>query len=179
MIVLFFECIPCKNLKNGCSGPDFSRRSSAEIIEWFKAYCSHFGISHSAFAKQCGIAEGTIHRVFSGASVDIKFETFRAMYVGVFGKEPPAAICPDPDGSVTEKLTDRVRHLEGELEHTRSLAARNDARDADQIAHLKSQANNLRKALSIMTALLIVVLFAIICVLLYDINHLDFGYFRG
>jgi hypothetical protein len=33
--------------------------------------------------------------------------------------------------------------------------------------------------LAIVSGLLIVVLFAIICVLLYDINHLGIGYFRG
>ena len=174
---MFFECITCKSLNNGCHGPDFSRKSIPDVIGWFKAYCSHFGIAHSAFAKQCNMAEGTIHRIFSGASTDIKFETFRAMYVGVFGNEPPAMICPDPDGSVAERLASRVQHLEQELADTKQLASHAHESHTAAAVRQDAQTRSLRRALTIVSSLLIVVLFAIIGVLVYDLTQPGIGYF--
>lgn len=176
---MYSACIRCNKLGSVCKGPNFTDMTIPELIEWMKQRKAYLGWTSQTLAERSGVPEGTVKRVLAATDGGFKYETVAPLLQALTGSSRAESPCPDPDGSIEEKLTSRVRHLEEELADTKALAARNDARDADQIAHLKSQANNLRKALSIMTALLIVVLFAIICVLLYDINHSGVGYFRG
>lgn len=179
MIKLYSACIACPKIGQICKGPNFFAMPLPEIIGWMIARKKHLGWTQERLSLESGVPAGTIARVLSGKITDVKFETLSPLLRALTGSDCAELPCPDPDDNLTEQLRARCRHLEQELADTKQLADRVHESHASSHAHLTGQTNNLRKALSVMTALLIVVLFGIICVLLYDINHLDIGYFRG
>lgn len=174
---MYSDCIRCRKLGVVCKGPNFTDMSTPDIIDWMRARKSYLGWTSQTLSDRSGVPDGTIKRVLSSSDGGFKVETIAPMLQALTGSNLVESSCLDPDGSIEEKLTSRVRHLEKELSDTKSLAARNDTINSDQIVHLKSQAKNFRNALIVAASLLIVVLLVIICVLAYDVTHQSIGYF--
>lgn len=169
---MYFKCISCEKFGESCRGRNFLLMPGYELAQWIIAYKEHHSLTTQRLSLKTGTPAGTLGRILSGSGRDFKYDTAQQIMRGIAGEPNESDLCPDPSNLEIDRLQSRIRHLEQELDETRRMAER-------EHAHLIAQVKNLRKALSIMTAALIFVLFAIICVLLYDINHLDVGYFRG
>lgn len=183
---MYSACIKCAKLGTICKGPNFTDMSVLELIDWIKARKAHLGWTSQALADRSSIPEGTIKRVLASKGGTFQYDTIAPLLQALTGSSRAELPCPDPDGSIEERLTARVRHLEQELADTKSLAAqaqenaaRSEAAHCESEAHLRGQTKNLRKALSLITVILFVVLLAIIAALIYDVANPHIGYFRG
>lgn len=176
---MFFECIKCENFKKTCRGRNFLLQSGPEFIRWVIAYKAEFKLSNAKLSAETKVPVGTLNRILSDPEADIKYETAHMIMQGIVGDLPMLDTCPDPVNNEAEHLRIRVQHLEEELRDTKALAARNDQRDAETIAHLTKQTKNLRLSTIVFAGALFLVLIAIICVLLYDLTHSDVGFIRS
>lgn len=173
---MFFECIKCPKFKRTCRGRNFLLQSGADFIRWVIAYKTEFKLSNAKLSVETKVPVGTLNRILSDPDADIKYETAHMIMQGIVGDIQGMDVCPDQATNDLEPLRARVQHLEQELTDTKTLAHRNDQRDAETIAHLTKQTRNLRLSTIIFAGVLFLVLVAIICVLLYDITHPGIGY---
>lgn len=193
----------CKDCDCG-NNPRFLTKTIAEIISWAKVEKATHKITNAMIAQKSGIPISTVNRFFSfeaGDVVDFKYITVHHIVTAIQDYMPHNdAPCPkgcnaDNTAQINE-LLDKLQLLKADNESLKAQASRFEeqknliiARFETYIKEIKEESSKkadymerqnsrLRKALIIMTALLLVVLFVIIGVLVYDVTHPGIGWLR-
>ena len=152
---------------------------SVELIKWVLAYKKEHGLSNAKMSAGTSVPVGTLNRILSDPDADIKYETAHLLVRGIAEMEKDDDDFPTPVNNDDEHLRTRIQHLEEELRDAKTLAARNDQRNAETISYLTKQTKILRLATIVFAGALFLVLVAIICALLYDLTHTDVGFIRS
>lgn len=167
---VYSNCIKCLKLGSICKGPNFTDMTMPDLIDWMKSRKAYLGWTSTTLAERSRVPEGTVKRVLAAEDGGFKYDTIAPLLQALTGSSRAELPCPDPDGSIEEKLTSRIRHLEQELADTKTISDR-------EANHLHHQIRNHRIALSLITGILILVLLGIIGILVYDLTHPGIGYF--
>lgn len=177
---MYSACIRCSKLGTVCKGPNFTDMSVPEIIDWMRSRIAYLGWTRTYLSELSGVPDGTVKRVLSSTDGGgFKFETVAPLLKALTGSSGAESPCPDPDGSIHDALTTRIRHLEQDLADTKAMAATAAEEHNRVVTYLKSQVRNHRTALIVTALLLVLVLLSVIGVLIYDVLSPNIGYFRG
>lgn len=174
---MYSACIKCEKLGSICKGPKLEDIELSEAIKWMEARRKYLGWTISELSSRSRVPVGTISRVFSEKDGDYKFKTIAPLWRALLLSDGNEIPCADPDGSIHQKLTERVRHLEKELAYMKAMSADSNEEHSRVVTYLKSQVRNYRTALIVTALLLVAFLLGIIGVLVYDITHPVIGYF--
>ena len=194
----------CKDCDCG-NNPRFLTKTIAEIISWAKVEKAAHKITNAMIAQKSGIPISTVNRFFSfedGDVVDFKYITVHHIITAIQDFMPHNDMpCPKGGGTVDNTsqindLVDKLRLLKEDNESLKAQISHFEEQKSTIIARFETyikefkeesskkadymdrQNNRLRKALIIMTALLLAVLFVIIGVLVYDVTHPGIGWLR-
>lgn len=174
---MYSNCIKCPKLGSICKGPNFTDMSMPDLISWMKARKTYLGWTSQTLAEQSGVPVGTITRVLAAEDGGFKYDTIAPLLQALTGSSRAELPCPDPDGSIEERLTARIAHLEKELADTKAMSNRNAQRDADTIQVLKEQSSFRRKSIVGLAFALSVVALALVTLLIIDYANPDLGFF--
>lgn len=193
----------CKDCDCG-NNPRFLTKTIAEIISWAKVEKAAHKITNAMIAQKSGIPISTVNRFFSfeaGDVVDFKYITVHHIVTAIqdfmpHNDAPCPKGCTVDNTSQINDLVDKLRLLKADNESLKSQISHFEeqknliiARFETYIKEFKEESSKkadymerhnsrLRKALIIMTALLLAVLFVIIGVLVYDVTHPGIGWLR-
>lgn len=193
----------CKDCDCG-NNPRFLTKTIAEIISWAKVEKAAHKITNAMIAQKSGIPISTVNRFFSfedGDVVDFKYITVHHIVTAIqdfmpHNDMPCPKGCNADNTSQINDLVDKLRLLKADNESLKSQISHFEeqknliiARFETYIKEFKEESSKkadymerhnsrLRKALIIMTALLLAVLFVIIGVLVYDVTHPGIGWLR-
>ena len=174
---MYYKCIKCDKFGEFCRGRNFALLSWRELQPWLLAYRKAHNFTYATLAAKTGVPQGTLARILADPDADPKHETVRAIMHALCGEHSDDDLCPDPTSSESDQLRAQLQHLEQELADTKQLASHAHESHTAAAVRQDAHARSLRRALAIASGLLIVVLFAIIGVLVYDLTHPSIGYF--
>ena len=201
---MYKKCIKCESLWHVCAGPNLAIMSPSEMLDWLQNYIDYMGYTHQQIADAADVPKGTIDRNLAKEAADVtdfKYDTIRrtitglirlAGYTGDIEKLMP---CLDPDGEAADCMerlheSEKIRkELQTKLDqfdaNKKEIIDRYEADkkeykedSAKKVDYLKSQCSRLRHTAIIMTGLLLLVLFGVIGVLMYDIMTPTVGWFQ-
>lgn len=176
---MYTACARCGKIgPANCRGPVFTDMTMPEIIEWIRLRLTFLGWSRAKLAEESRTPIGTVNRILSSQDGGgFKWETIAPMLAAITFRVAGELPCPDPSDPMSDQLRERCRHLEQELADTKQLASHAHESHTAAAVRQDAQTRSLRRALTIVSSLLIVVLFSIIGVLVYDLTHPGIGYF--
>lgn len=200
---MYKKCIKCESLWHVCAGPNLAIMSPPEMLDWLQHYIDYMGYTQQQIADAADVPKGTISRNLAKEAADVtdfKYDTIRRMITGLIrlagytGDIEKLMPCSDPDGEAAECMErlhaseKALKELQSKLdqfeankkeiidryeEHKREYKEESNAK----IAYLKTQGGRLRITAIIMTSLLILLLFVLVGLFIYDITHPGIGWF--
>lgn len=188
--MLYSECVKCPKIGVTCGGPDFVEMDAREILEWCRARKAFVGISNAKIAEQSNMPKGTIDRLFSGEHLDFRYESIRPVLKTLIGGQWISKQCPMLDTEL-EHIQAQLGYIANErdiLKNTVSDLNRNIQQLHEEHTasiqlitdRLENKIKYHRITSSIMTGLLIAVLFVVIAFLIVDMVNPNIGFFyRG
>lgn len=194
------DCKDCDCGKN----PRFLTKTIAEIVAWAKIIKSEYKITNPMISQKTGVPLSTVNRFFAfedGDVVDFKYITVHNIVTAMQefmpqNDTPCPKLCSAENTARINELTEKLQQLRENNEVLKAQACNFEEQKTAIIVryetdrkelkeesvrktdYLKSQNARLRKALIIMTTLLLAVLFLIIAFLVYDVAKPEIGWFR-
>lgn len=159
--------------------------SPRDIAGWIRQRKAAIGISNAELAERSGVPLSTINRILGSGWSNYRIDTIAPILTVLVGGWPDTA-CPEDAGGELYIMRDRVTHLERELSFARHRADQAHEAAQGNVDTLHAQADaqdarlrHMRRLVYALGIALLAVLLGVIGLLIYDINNLSVGYFRG
>lgn len=194
---MYKKCATCPKLGITCNEFDPLALRGDELREWCKWRLVWLGWGRVRLTTETNMPKSTIDRFLSNELCDFKFETIRPIVKALIGGTKDEHPCPMVDREDdTERLQQEKELLQAECiklheetEKIKEYLSTQEKRSEDNLAKfreetastfalLKDQLRYKNMAVSVLSALVGVLVLAIIAVLIYDKLNPGIGWFR-
>ena len=186
------KCLTCKQLGNGCDGPNLLLMETGELGHWCDALRKlRPGATYDKTAAETKVSKTAVYNFLTGAHADCRLETARPVARWLIGGDAEGNPCGSVTNSEKVAFEEKIRQLEAEIrwrddkiEHLKetnaamqTLVTNTNARYTKDKDFLREQITNRNKMVAVLGALLGVCVAVIIGALIIDRINPDVGFF--
>lgn len=196
--MIYEKCITCPDVGRICNGPNMLTLPIEDVREMVRLRKKVLGLTNEQLAVFCNIPKGTIDRFLSDADTDFKYTTVCEIIRGIIRYGQPAGEqlgdnpCPATSSEIRQQKEEDAGKLaaaEAECQQLRDkltatkgnhIEQMNDYRQDQQrrVDYLKADVKLWRRFTFILGGILIIVFFALLSYVIWDLTHRDAGFFQ-
>lgn len=112
------KCLTCKQLGNGCDGPNFLAMDTIELGHWCDKKRKQIpGMTYDRIEAETGSSKTAVYNFLKGKHPDCRLETIRPIVKFITGGEWDDNPCGNVSNSEKAAYEGRIRELENEVDH--------------------------------------------------------------
>ncbi len=185
------KCLTCKQLGNGCDGPNLLLMETAELGQWCNELRKLRGKTYDGVTAEASMSKTAVYGFLTSASHECRIDTCRSVAKALIGGNCDDNPCGNVTNSEKAAYEEKIRQLEGEIRWhddkiaylekdnaaMQTLITNTNKRHADSQNFMRMQIKGKNKAILLLSLLLGVCLAVIIAALIIDNTNPDVGFF--
>lgn len=185
------KCLTCKQLGNGCDGPNLLLMDTAELGQWCNELRKIRKKTYDGVTAEAGMSKTAVYGFLTSANHECRIDTCRSVAKVLIGGNCDDNPCGNVSNSEKAAYEERIRQLEYDIEWKNekariiekentdltTLVTNTNKRNEESQRFMQGQINAKNRVILILAILLGICLAAIIAALIVDRANLDKGFF--
>ena len=185
------KCLTCKQLGNGCDGPNLLLMETAELGQWCNELRKLRGKTYDGVTAEASMSKTAVYGFLTSANHECRIDTCRSVAKALIGGNCDDNPCGNVTSSEKAAYEEKIRQLGHDIEWhkeknkiiadendgLKTLVANTNKRHTDSQNFMRMQIKGKNKAILILSLLLGVCVFLIIAALIIDNTNPDVGFF--